>query len=112
MKEVHAGFIKTSTYPGKRGINTATVAFYNEFGTRRGTPERPFFRQAVRKFYHDIPPMIRSQLGHQKGGYAVNTQLAGRLGEHMQAGIQRRIRELRTPPNARRPSARRNPPTP
>ena len=52
VTRVTVGFYKTATYPD--GTPVAAVAAWNEFGTKGGgwggpIPERPFFRQTVRK---------------------------------------------------------------
>ena len=108
------GFFKSATYdpnqlagrggPRKGKLFVATVAAWNEFGTRRKDgsthiPERPFFRNALKV----INPKI--------GKYFIKAMRAGMrrknfkrffelLGLVSQGEIQKSIRDLKTPPNA------------
>jgi hypothetical protein len=51
---LRVGFLEGATYPAdakrhrKGGLHVATVAFWNEFGTRTAPP-RPFFRTMIKK---------------------------------------------------------------
>lgn len=46
-KTLRVGFLETAKYP--TGESVAQVAFWNEYGTSRGSPPRPFFRSMIEK---------------------------------------------------------------
>ena len=112
-KSVEVGFFETARYPpvrtGKNGGQkqephyVATVAAWNEFGTRGGgrggpTPERPFFRQALERVPPTVREIVRAGWNPEKPG--VNARTAGLVGEAVKGEIQASIRNLRSPPNA------------
>lgn len=55
---LRVGILEGATYSGewktreKPGQSVATVAFWQEYGTRRGTPPRPFMRNTVAEYKH------------------------------------------------------------
>jgi len=75
-------------------------AIWNEFGTRRGIPERPFMRNTMRdnrkKYVRAMKTSVPKIL---KGETALRTVLA-KLGALVQGDIQAEITALATPPNA------------
>ena len=112
-KSVEVGFVESARYPpvhtGLRGGRkqephyVATVAAWNEFGTRAGgiggpTPERPFFRQALERAPPIVREVVRQNWDPEKP--EVTTQIAGLVGEQIKSEIQDSIRRLRRPPNA------------
>ena len=112
-KSVEVGFFETARYPpvrtGKNGGQkqtphfVATVAAWNEFGTRGGgrggpTPERPFFRQALERVPSTVREIVRAGWNPEKPG--VNARTAGLVGEAVKGEVQTSIRNLRSPPNA------------
>lgn len=103
---VRVGFFSKARYPD--GTPVASVALWNEFGTRRDgeehTPERPFFRQAIRQMETDIPEILRNGIDPEKG--VLDRRLANRIGAHAQALIERQIQTLAKPENAESTIAR------
>ena len=55
---LRVGILEGATYSGepktreKPGQSVATVAFWQEYGTRRNTPPRPFMRNTVAEYKH------------------------------------------------------------
>lgn len=112
VKGVDVGFFATARYPdvstGKNGgkkqkpHHVATVAAWNEFGTRRNgkqhVPERPFMRQAIKAANDDLTEILIQGIDAKK--MILDPITAGRMGLAMQNHIQRRITTLRDPPDA------------
>lgn len=109
---VRVGFLESATYPASaegqaEGLNVATVAFWNEFGTSRGTdkdgnavpgiPSRPFFRTMVAS----KSPRWGVALGNQlrKTEYDPNMSLS-LMGEVIKGQLQKSITTWSSPPNA------------
>ena len=95
-KSVDVGFFKTARYPN--GTPVAAVAAWNEFGTSRGTPERPFFRNAIKGASYDLMPVLLEVV--EPGNMEFTTIAANRVGLAMQGRVQKSITVLRDPPNA------------
>ncbi len=93
------GFLDGDTRDDDPQLTNAQVAFFNEYGTQNA-PERPFIRPAMAENTQEIMQM-------QGEGYSdvirqrstVKTELA-RLGTFAQREIQKKIRDVKTPPNA------------
>ena len=113
-RSVEVGFVDSARYPpvhtGLRGGRkqephyVATVAAWNEFGTRAGgiggpTPERPFFRQALEKAPPVVREIVRENWDPEKP--IITVQIAGLVGEQIKSEIQDSIRSLREPINAK-----------
>ena len=101
VKGVSVGFFDTARYPD--GTPVATVAMWNEFGTRSAdgsvhTPERPFFRNALQKSKRKISRLIADEVDPKK--MIVSRETAERVGALVQGEIQKEIVSLRSPPNA------------
>ena len=106
--EIDVGFFSDARYPpvstGKNGGRAqdphlvATVAAWNEFGTRDGVPERPFMRNAVRETESRLG-RIAAQ-GIDSMNPTITDKVANELGAAMADGIQRSIVSLRQPPNS------------
>ena len=113
VKKIEIGFFSTARYPsvhvGIRGgrrqqpVHVTNVAAWNEFGTRTEdgqthTPERPFFRQAIKNADTELIPILKAYL--QPDSLIIDRQLARILGLVMQKRIQKSITKLNEPPNA------------
>ena len=93
---VDVGFFSTAKYPD--GTPVAAVAAWQEFGTDRGIPERPFLRQAIQGADQDLLPVLKDAIDPLDPVFDAKT--AGKVGVVMKARIQRSITTLRTPANA------------
>ena len=113
IRQVDVGFFETARYPpvrtGKRGgqpqkpIPVAAVAAWNEFGTRAGgwgggTPERPFFRQALAAALPEVRTIVKENIDPKT--MAPSRRLGGLVGAAVQGHVQRSINTLKQPPNA------------
>ena len=101
VDKIAVGFFATSRYPD--GTPVATVAAWNEFGTRKQdgsvhVPERPFMRQAVANAEKGVADIAAAGLGGRK--LVMDRQTAELIGVYVQGQIQERIRDLKDPPNA------------
>ena len=100
VQSLEVGFFATAKYPD--GTPVASVAAWNEFGTKRNgkthIPERPFFRQAVAQMEKDVPKILKAGIDPEAG--VVDRQLAGQIGAHAQSLVEGRIADLDTPENA------------
>lgn len=83
----------------------ALVAAWNEFGTRsKGgktiTPERPFFRNAIKNTRNrkGVASAMKQGIDAKRG--ILTSPGAERVGEVMKGYIQTSIRDLREPPNS------------
>ena len=95
VDKLEVGFFETAKYP--EGIPVATVAAWAEFGNDR-TPERPFFRQALEAAVRPARELLRERVDPKT--MVVEKSTANALGELVKGHVQRRITDLRTPPNA------------
>ena len=98
---VEVGFFATAKYPD--GLPVATVAAWNEFGTRRksgrvGTPSRPFMRNAIANAEDGIVDIARRHI--DPVDMKINRGTAQLIGAYVQGEIQREIVNLRKPGNA------------
>jgi hypothetical protein len=103
---VRVGFLEGATYPamaeGAKGLPVATVAFWNEFGTRNA-PERPYFRTMIER----KSPRWGVSLGNllRKNNYDAERSLA-LMGEGIKGQLQKSIVDWSEPPNSPRTVAR------
>ena len=96
--DVEVGFFATAKYPD--GTPVALVAAVNEFGTDDGhIPERPFFRNAIRKGKEPVREVLAENLTHENG-YALDRRTLELVGHQLTAEIKKSIVTLRDPPNA------------
>lgn len=98
---VEVGFFATAKYPD--GLPVATVAAWNEFGTRRpngrvGTPSRPFMRNAIANAEDGIVEIAKRHI--DPVDMKINRGTAQLIGAYVQGEIQREIVNLRKPGNA------------
>ena len=92
---IEAGFYKTAKYDD--GTPVTNVAAWQEFGTTR-IPERPFFRQAIKRMPDSLLPILKQDIDPKK--MVIERPTAERLGQTMQGEIQQSIVRLREPANA------------
>ena len=102
VDEIQVGFFSSARYAD--GTPVASVALWNEFGTRKKDgrqhiPPRPFFRRALRKSQRGISAILGDDIDPKK--MAVDRQTANKVGAYVQGMIQNEIVTLRTPANAR-----------
>lgn len=97
-KHVQVGVIDNSKYPD--GTSVASVAFWNEYGTRKNgkqwIPPRPAIRNTVKEQKEAWAALARQGI---KAGYSIEKML-GLVGAQMQTDIQYSIITFSTPPNA------------
>lgn len=86
--------------PYKDGQDVAMIALYNEFGTARGIPSRPFFSLAFDKNRKELDK-LKSKLYWEIVNFRKGvSQALDILGVFMVGKIRKEIVELREPPNA------------
>lgn len=94
VKGYKVGWPASATYPD--GQEVAAVALWNEFGVpENNLPERPFFRQANKKFSGQAAKLIRKFAENGKITKRGNEKLAQR---HVSM-VKMQIRDLKEPPN-------------
>lgn len=81
------------------GTSVVEIGAYNEFGTDT-IPERPFIRSALDQNRRQIESAQRSLWDSVVRGHMDIRRALEALGQMHQGHIQRRITEIRTPPNA------------
>ena len=89
---LRVGFFRTAKYPD--GTPVAAVAAWNEFGTRtkggsQHIPERPFFRQALRKVRPDVSELVQDGINSRT--MVVDDLLADRLGGLVAGAVEENI---------------------
>ena len=97
-KHVQVGVIDNSKYPD--GTSVASVAFWNEYGTRKNgkewIPPRPFFRDTIKNQKDAWANLARQGI---KAGYSIDKVL-GLVGAQMQTDVQFSIMTFSSPPNS------------
>ena len=102
------GFMSGDGRDDNSGLTNAEVAMFNEFGTSNA-PARPFIRPTIAENKEKIFDMQEegySRVIQQKS--TVGREL-GKIGAFTQSEIQKKIREVRTPPNAASTIKRKSP---
>ena len=92
-QHVQVGVIDGSKYPD--GTSVASVAFWNEYGTRIAPP-RPFFRDTIKQEKSNWSALATKAI---RAGYTVEHML-GLVGAQMQTSIQLSIMTWTSPPNS------------
>lgn len=92
--EVRVGFLEGATYPD--GTPLATVAFWNEFGTK-SAPPRPFFRTMVATQSPKWGPMIATLLKANDGDAKIALE---QMGEEIKGELKDSIVNTNSPPNS------------
>lgn len=93
--ELRVGFLSTATYPD--GKYVASVAAWQEFGTGRGIPPRPFFRGMIKRNSALWPSEVGSLLTSHNYDATVTLSL---MGERIAGQLRQSITELVSPPLA------------
>ena len=93
------GFFKNATYTN--GTQVASVAAWNNFGTRTKTggvkiPARPFFTQAMDIYKANQKRIIKEKFSPKKD----QLKSIAEIGEIIQNTIEQRITSLKSPPKA------------
>ena len=81
------------------GLNMAQIAAQNEFGTAT-IPQRSFIRTTWDENINQIESVIRSQITGIIDGTRTNNAAYATIGNVIVALIQRKIYQIRSPPNA------------
>lgn len=80
-------------------LTLAEVAFFNEFGTDK-IPERPFIRTTADENKGKYHKRMQRELDAVFAGKAKVKKSLERLGSMAQADVRKKMKNLRTPPNA------------
>jgi len=115
VRGVSIGWVRTarypSNYPGRGGGRrkprknppyAASVAAWNEWGTKRGgrqhAPPRPFIQPSIKELRRYMPSIMRRYVDPRKP--VIDKQVASLIGMRGQSITRRRIIPLIKPPNA------------
>lgn len=96
---IKVGVLDGVKHPHGDGITVAQVMAYNEFGTET-IPERSMLRHTLRTKRRKYVGVMKKLTGKIIKGELSALQARGILGEVVQSDVQKRIVELREPPNA------------
>ncbi len=102
IDHVDVGFFSSAKYP-KTGISVATVAAWNEFGTKN-VEERPFFRIANAENELNLIRIITTQVDPLT--MVITKRIGNSLGVNHQGAVQKSMVDLRDPKNAESTIAR------
>lgn len=102
VSRVEIGVVKSEKHTGSE-TTIAQVAAWNEFGTDN-IPERSFLRSTIKEERSRIKKEMRTMLPKIAKGELTTDNALGRLGTFTAGKVQKKIVDLRTPPNA--PSTR------
>lgn len=99
--------VKVGFPAGEADADNIQKAIWNEFGTSRGIPERPFMRNTMRKKRSEYRAAMKAAAATIIEQAALGESVAKekrktlkKLGIKAQGDIQAEITSLRTPPNA------------
>lgn len=82
------------------GSTNVDKAIWNEFGTSRGIPERPFMRNSMRNNLSKYMNALKSSATSIMNGRSTTRQNLMKLGVLAASDIQDEIKSLKSPPNA------------
>lgn len=82
------------------GVTIAQYAMYNEYGTSR-IPERSFMRSTFDEKLGEIKATMDRQYNQVITGNSTVFRALSRLGMEHETDIKQKIRDLKTPPNAK-----------
>jgi len=84
------------------GVSVVDYATYNEFGTSRGIPARPFMAKTADEKREEIADFTQYLVGRMIDGKLDDTTVLRNLGEKYQSMIQKTIRDAKSwaAPNA------------
>ena len=98
---VEVGIIKPEQKEDSEGLTVAEVAFYNEFGTENGRiPERSFLRPVLEENKEKIRKFVDKLKLKIIGNKITERKALGLLGEFVKSLVQKKITDLKNPPNA------------
>lgn len=83
-----------------KSATMAEVAYYNEFGTSRGIPERPFIRTTADEKKGVYSKFLKGELLDVFAGRKTVTIALERVGALAQGHVRKKIRNIRTPANS------------
>lgn len=99
-----AGMAMERTPEGRKKLSAATtmaqVAYYNEFGTRRGIPERPFIRTTADEKRAVYAKFMKQELFEVFKGRSTVQRSLERVGALAQGHVRKKIRAIKSPANA------------
>jgi hypothetical protein len=95
---IEVGFPKAIQYDN--GATVPEVAYWNEYGTTRGIPARPFLRPAIYGNMNTYRQALKVLMRQILLGKITVTQHWGLLGQMAVKNIRDEIDNTRTPPNA------------
>lgn len=94
------GIFSDSGSPTAGGEDILSIAFTHEFGyAARNIPERSFMRAGFDENESKISNMIETQIGKVMSMEITAKTAMGRVGEYTKGLIQRKITDIRQPPN-------------
>jgi len=103
----------TGVHPNAEGGQTvAEVAVWNEFGTKRGTPPRPFLRATMRTQRRDYSRLMARLLKSMINRKLTTKQAQGLLGLRAQSDVRETLVQWPWKPNTTRTIARKKSATP
>jgi hypothetical protein len=101
---VRIGVLSTAgNYPIDENGKTASlpqVAFWNEFGTKTGIPERPFIRATADEKRDNYKVYLQKKIIDVFKGTASFKSTLEKTGMLAQGHVRKKIKTLETPPNA------------
>lgn len=101
--KVRIGILSNAgSYPADEEGNQASiaeVAYYNEYGTRRGIPERPFIRTTADENRAKYAKYLRQQLEDVFAGTKTVRTALERAGTMAQGHVRKKIRDIKRPAN-------------
>lgn len=101
MKDAHVTIGVHESAPAyEDGTSQAQVAFWNEFGTTRGLPERPFIRTTADEKRNIYANFMKKEIDAIFHGVSTVRKSLERLGTKAQGDVRRKIKSIKTPPNA------------
>jgi len=92
--------VKVGFPASKASGSNIEKAIWNEFGTSRGIPERPFMRNAMRNNRRKYQDALKTSALKIVLGETTSHTVLNKLGILAQGDIQGEITTLNTPPNA------------
>lgn len=102
--KVRIGILSNAgNYPADEDGNEASiaeVAYYNEYGTRRGIPERPFIRTTADEKREAYAKQLKAELLDVFAGTKTVLTALERVGAKAQGHVRKKIRDIKKPANA------------
>lgn len=96
VKGYDVGFFENARYLD--GTQVSEVAFYNEFGTSNGIPERPFFRQANASVEKKLIRLVSKEV-NESNSFVLKRAAVDRMALVHEGEVKESITNLKEPPN-------------